>query len=95
MIGLVAAFGAQDITLALVFAAMVGLGFGAETDLMPYLIAHHFGLASFGRIFGWLYGAFAFGGMLGLLLMGKVFDATNSYDLALTILSPPPLSPLA
>ncbi|NOT56185.1 MAG: MFS transporter [Deltaproteobacteria bacterium] len=88
VIGLLAAFGADDITLAFVFAAMVGLGFGAETDLMPYLIAHHFGLASFGRIFGWLYGAFAFGGMLGPLLMGKVFDATGSYDIALTILIP-------
>lgn len=88
VIGLVAAFGAQDITLALVFAAMIGLGFGAETDLMPYLIAHHFGLASFGKIFGWIYGAFAFGGMLGPLLMGKVFDATGSYDIALTILIP-------
>lgn len=88
VIGLVAAFGAQDVRLAFVFAAMVGLGFGAETDLMPYLIAHHFGLASFGRIFGWLYGAFAFGGMLGPLLMGKVFDATSSYDLALTVLIP-------
>jgi MFS family permease len=88
VIGLLAAFGADDITLAFVFAAMVGLGFGAETDLMPYLIAHHFGLASFGRIFGWLYGAFAFGGMLGPLLMGKVFDAYGSYDIALTILIP-------
>jgi len=88
VIGLVAAFSAQDITLALVFAAMVGLGFGAETDLMPYLIAHHFGLSSFGRIFGWIYGAFAFGGMAGPLLMGKVFDATSSYDLALTVLIP-------
>ena len=67
---------------------MIGLGFGAETDLMPYLIAHYFGLASFGRIFGWIYGAFALGGMLGPLLMGKTFDATGSYHLALTILIP-------
>jgi MFS family permease len=88
VIGLVAAFGASDIRLALVFAGMAGLGFGAETDLMPYLIAHHFGLSSFGRIFGWLYGAFAFGAVFGPLLMGAVFDATGSYDLALTILIP-------
>jgi MFS family permease len=88
VVGLVAAFGASDIRLALVFAAMAGLGFGAETDLMPYLIAHHFGLSSFGRIFGWLYGAFAFGAVLGPLLMGVVFDTTGSYDLALTLLIP-------
>jgi sugar phosphate permease len=88
VLGLVAAFSAEELPSALVFAAMIGLGFGAETDLMPYLIAHHFGLASFGRIFGWIYGAFAFGGMLGPLLMGKTFDATGSYHLALTILIP-------
>jgi MFS family permease len=88
VIGLVAAFHASDLRYALVFAAMVGLGFGAETDLMPYLIGHHFGLASFGKIFGWLYGAFAFGGMLGPLLMGMTFDSTGSYHFALTILIP-------
>lgn len=88
VIGLIAGFGADELPQALIFAAMIGLGFGAETDLMPYLIAQHFGLASFGRIFGWIYGAFAFGGMLGPLLMGKTFDATGSYHLALTILIP-------
>ncbi len=88
VVGLCAAFGANDMRFALVFAAMAGLGFGAETDIMPYLIGHHFGVASFGKIFGWVYGAFAFGGMLGPLLMGKVFDATGSYHLALTILIP-------
>jgi MFS family permease len=88
VLGLVAAFSAEELSSALMFAAMIGLGFGAETDLMPYLIAHYFGLASFGRIFGWIYGAFALGGMLGPLLMGKTFDATGSYHLALTILIP-------
>ena len=88
VLGLVAAFGAEDLPQAFIFAAMIGLGFGAETDLMPYLIAQHFGLSSFGRIFGCIYGAFAFGGMLGPLLMGKVFDATGSYHLALSILIP-------
>jgi hypothetical protein len=55
---------------------------------MPYLISHHFGLSSFGKIFGWVYGVFAFGGMAGPLLMGTTFDSTGSYHLALTILIP-------
>jgi MFS family permease len=88
VIGLCAAFNASDIRLALLFAAMAGLGFGAETDIMPYLIGHHFGLSSFGKIFGWIYGAFALGGMVGPLLMGTVFDATGSYHFALTLLIP-------
>jgi MFS family permease len=86
--GLLAAFNAGEMRFALLFAALAGLGFGAETDIMPYLIGHHFGVTSLGKIFGWIYGAFAFGGMLGPLLMGKVFDATGSYHLALTILIP-------
>jgi MFS family permease len=88
VVGLFAAFGASDIRFALLFAAMVGLGFGAETDIMPYLIGHHFGLSSLGKIFGWIYGAFAFGGMIGPFLMGRIFDSTNSYHLALTVLIP-------
>jgi MFS family permease len=88
VVGLLAAFGANDIRFALLFAAMAGLGFGAETDIMPYLIGHHFGLSSFGKIFGWVYGVFAFGGMAGPLLMGTTFDSTGSYHLALTILIP-------
>lgn len=88
VVGLFAAFGANDIRFALLFAAMAGLGFGAETDIMPYLIGHHFGLSSFGKIFGWVYGVFAFGGMAGPLLMGTTFDSTGSYHLALTLLIP-------
>ncbi len=87
-VGLLAGLNAGDQRLAFVFAAMIGLGFGAETDLMPYLIGHHFGLTSFGKIFGWLYGAFAFGAVLGPLLMGRVFDTTGSYQIALMILIP-------
>lgn len=41
-----------------------------------------------GTIFGWLYGAFAFGAVLGPLLMGTMFDNTGSYQLALTIFIP-------
>ncbi|MCS6925137.1 MAG: MFS transporter [Candidatus Binatia bacterium] len=87
-IGLCAALGAANHGLALLFAAMVGLGFGAESDLMPYLIGRHFGLAAFGTIFGWLYGAFAFGAVLGPLLMGWIFDTTGSYQLAVIVLLP-------
>ena len=87
-IGLLSALWANDLRFALLFAAMVGLGFGAESDLMPYLIARQFGMKFFGTIFGWLYGAFAFGAVLGPLLMGWMFDTTGSYQIALIILVP-------
>jgi MFS family permease len=88
VIGLLAAMKSDTLGFAFVFAAMVGLGFGAETDIMPYLIGQHFGLRFFGTIFGWVYGAFAFGAVLGPLLMGWIFDTTGSYQLALSIFIP-------
>jgi MFS family permease len=88
VIGLLAAMKSNTLGFALVFAAMVGLGFGAETDIMPYLIGQHFGLRFFGTIFGWVYGAFAFGAVFGPLLMGWIFDTTGSYQLALSIFIP-------
>ncbi len=88
VLGLLAALGGSDERLALVFAAMLGVGFGAESDLMPYLTARYFGLKSFGEIYGWIFGAFAFGAVLGPFLMGWVFDTTGSYQLALLILIP-------
>ena len=51
VLGLFAALGSSDERLALVFAAMLGIGFGAESDLMPYLTARYFGLKSFGEIY--------------------------------------------
>ncbi len=88
VLGLFAALGSSDERLALVFAAMLGIGFGAESDLMPYLTARYFGLKSFGEIYGWIFGAFAFGAVLGPFLMGWVFDTTGSYQIALLILIP-------
>jgi MFS family permease len=88
VLGLLAALGSSDERLALLFAAMLGVGFGAESDLMPYLTARYFGLKSFGEIYGWIFGAFAFGAVLGPFLMGWIFDTTGSYRLALLILIP-------
>ncbi len=45
----------------------LGFAMGAELDLMGFLVARYFGLAEFGRIYGWLYGAFIFASGLGPL----------------------------
>jgi len=88
VLGLLAALGSSDERLALLFAAMIGLGFGAESDIMPYLTGRYFGLKSFGEIYGWIFGAFAFGAVVGPFLMGWVFDTTGSYQVALLIFIP-------
>jgi nitrate/nitrite transporter NarK len=69
--------------LAFVAAVLVGLGQGAEFDILPYAISRYFGLHAFGEIYGYSFAAMTLGGALGPLLMGVSFDATGSYSLAL------------
>jgi MFS family permease len=58
---------------------------GAEGDIIAYLISRYFGLRSFGEIYGYAFGAFTLGGVVGPLLMGKAFDTTGSYSIGLGV----------
>lgn len=64
-------------------AFLVGLGLGAELDLMAYLISRYFGLRAFAKIYSFAFAAFALAGALGPLIMGVGFDSTGSYRLPL------------
>jgi cyanate permease len=69
--------------LALAGAFLVGLGMGAEVDIMAFLMGRYFGLRSLGSTFGFAFGAFVIAGGLGPLAMGFAFDLTGSYRLPL------------
>jgi MFS family permease len=69
--------------LALVGAFLVGVGMGAEVDIIAYLMSRYFGLRALGTAFGYGFGSYAFGGALGVLLMGVGFDLTHSYTVPL------------
>lgn len=60
-------------------AVFIGLGLGAEVDLIAYLMSRYFGLRAFGRIYSSAFAAFALAGALGPLIMGAGFDLTGSY----------------
>jgi MFS family permease len=64
-------------------AFFVGLGLGAEVDIIAYLTSRYFGLRAFGEIYSWAFAAFALAGALGPLVMGASFDRTGSYRVAL------------
>jgi len=64
-------------------SVLVGLGIGAEVDIIAYLTTRYFGLRSFGEIFGWLWAVFGVSGGIGAYLMGVGFDKTGSYTLPL------------
>jgi MFS family permease len=72
--------------LAFVAAFFIGLGLGAEVDIMAYLTTRYFGLRSFGAIYGFIFSGFVLAGGLGAFLMGAAFDATGSYARMLTLL---------
>ncbi len=80
-----AAFLFEGVAAASLMAVAMGLALGAELDLMGFLVARYFGLAQFGKIYGWLYGAFVFASGLGPLWVGAVHDATGNYTAALVV----------
>jgi len=70
--------------LASLAAMLMGLGLGAEADVMPYLISRYFGLRALGELFGYVFGFYTLGVVVGPLLMGAGFDITGSYRVPLT-----------
>lgn len=64
-------------------ALLVGLGMGAEGDLIAYLTSRYFGLKAFGELYGYAFGIFVLAGACGALLMGIGFDKTGSYTVPL------------
>jgi MFS family permease len=81
----IAAFLFNGVSAAMLTAVAMGLALGAELDLMGFLVARYFGLAQFGKTYGWLYCAFVFASGLGPLWVGVVHDAAGSYSPALAV----------
>jgi cyanate permease len=65
---------------------LVGLGLGAEVDIIAYVIGRYFGLRSFAQIYSVALGIFVLAGALGPLSMGWGFDLTGSYSAPLLAL---------
>ncbi len=66
----------------LVFLAvfLIGLGMGAEVDIIAFLTSRYFGLRAFGEIYGYAFASYTLAGALGPWLMGLGFDRSDSYD---------------
>lgn len=58
---------------------VLGLSLGAELDAVAYLTTRHFGLRSFGVIFGTISGLLALATGLGPFLVNTSYDYTGSY----------------
>ena len=76
---------AREVWMLYLFAVIFGLAFGSLSVLISPLIAELFGLRSHGVIFGAINFAGAIGSTLGPVLTGRIFDITNSYQLAFLV----------
>jgi len=70
----------QSASVAIV---LVGMGVGAEVDLIAFLLSRYIGMRSFGEIYGYMFAVFMLGSGIGPYLMGLAFDKTGSYSIAL------------
>jgi predicted MFS family arabinose efflux permease len=64
---------------AVLAAVLLGLGIGAEGDIMAYLTGRYFGMAHFGVIYGCILAFFTLGSGVGPWLMAHAFDSWHSY----------------
>nr|WP_218680751.1 MFS transporter [Rhodococcus qingshengii] len=66
-------------------ALLIGIGFGAEIDLMSYLSSKYIHPLNFGALYSYIYSAFMIGSAIGPVVAGYLFDSTDSYRTALVI----------
>ncbi len=67
--------------VAFLAVAAIGVQQGAEIDLFAFFVAHRFGLARYGTVYGWIQVAAWSSTIAGVLGFGKVHDLTGSYAL--------------
>jgi len=69
--------------VAVLAAVLLGLGIGAEGDIMAYLTSRYFGMAHYGVIYGCVLAFFTVGSGLGPWIMAHAFDAFGVYSAGL------------
>jgi len=70
-------------SLAFLCAALIGLLFGAEFDVLGYMIKARFGLRAFGKIYGAIFAVFQFGAGFGAALLPIARDRFGGYGVGL------------
>ena len=85
---------ATTLPAGIVAAVLIGFSMGSEGDVTPYLLSRYFGLKRFSTLYALTWTAFAIGGAVGPIVLGRVFDALGSYrPLSIQLLSVPALIP--
>ncbi|MBV8866031.1 MAG: hypothetical protein JO210_11600, partial [Acidobacteriaceae bacterium] len=75
----------SSLNIEIAGAALVGVGLGAESDAVPYLLTRYFGLRRFSELYAYTWSAYAVAGAAGPFIVGQAFDRTGSYHTSLLI----------
>ncbi len=74
---------ANSYPMMVLFAIVMGTGYGGYVALSPAVLAHLFGTQRLGTMLGALYTSGGFGAMIGPPLAGMIIDHTGSYRIAI------------
>jgi MFS family permease len=77
----------QSVATGLVASGLIGFSMGGESDVTPYLLGRYYGLRRFATLYGLTWTAYAVAAALGSVILGRAFDATGSYGVALVRLA--------
>ena len=83
LIGIIVLLSTLGAEGAAVGTMLIGIGLGAEVDLIAFLLSRYLGMRAFGEIYGYFFALFMLGAGLGPFAMGVSFDRTGSYKLML------------
>jgi MFS family permease len=74
---------AASYPMMVVFAIVMGAGYGGYVALSPAVVAHLFGTQRMGTVLGALYTSGGVGAMVGPPMVGVIIDRTGSYRVAI------------
>jgi MFS family permease len=77
-----------SVPIMLIGSVVIGIGSGAMLHMIMYLTTQYGGLRNFGKIYGSVSALFGLAGGIGPIAAGMIFDATQSYELLLTLALP-------
>ena len=69
----------QHVALYFIAAILMGIGLGAEADLMVFLTSRYYGIRHFGAIFACVFTAHMTGASLGPYMLGRSYDIHGNY----------------
>jgi MFS family permease len=86
LLGVILLLSSSGVGVAVLAAVLVGLGLGAEVDLIAYLQSRYFGLRAFGEIYGYFLAIFMLASGLGPFLVGSLQHRLHDYQAAFLVL---------